>query len=98
MADKGQLRVGDELFSVDNLCCAFTPDRPLMVPSLMKLHQLLDRLTQRQRPVEVKVYRGRKRGVNGMSLSFYSNTASEYIQIQAMGLNSRKTEPSAVRS
>ncbi len=83
MADKGQLRVGDELFSVDNLCCAFTPDRPLMVPSLMKLHQLLDRLTQRQRPVEVKVYRGRKRGVNGMSLSLDTYTAIGYIQTQA---------------
>lgn len=58
MADRGHLEVGDELFSVDNLCCSFVADRPILVPTLAKLHQVLERLTKKQRPVEVKVFRG----------------------------------------
>ncbi|VDM15901.1 unnamed protein product [Hydatigera taeniaeformis] len=58
MADRGHLEVGDELFSVDNLCCSFVADRPILVPTLTKLHQLLERLAKKQRPVEVKVFRG----------------------------------------
>ncbi|KAL5111943.1 LIM and calponin homology domains-containing protein 1 [Taenia crassiceps] len=58
MANRGHLEVGDELFSVDNLCCSFVADRPILVPTLAKLHQVLERLTKKQRPVEVKVFRG----------------------------------------
>ncbi|CDS40305.1 Zinc finger LIM type [Echinococcus multilocularis] len=57
MADRGHLEVGDELFSVDNLCCSFVADRPILVPKLAKLHQVLERLAKKQRPVEVKVFR-----------------------------------------
>ncbi|VDK35939.1 unnamed protein product [Taenia asiatica] len=57
MADRGHLEVGDELFSVDNLCCSFVADRPILVPTLAKLHQVLERLAKKQRPVEVKVFR-----------------------------------------
>eukprot|EP00108_Taenia_solium_P008784 TsM_000902700 transcript=TsM_000902700 gene=TsM_000902700 len=57
MADRGHLEVGDELFSVDNLCCSFVADRPILVPTLAKLHQVLERLAKKRRPVEVKVFR-----------------------------------------
>lgn len=75
MADKSHLRVGDELFSVDNLCCSRTPDRPLIVANLKKMHLLLDRLSARQRPVEVKVFRGRRLDTIGMKCS---TTAMSY--------------------
>nr|CDS34110.1 Zinc finger LIM type [Hymenolepis microstoma] len=57
MAERGNLQVGDELLSVDNLCCTYTSDRPLLIKNLTKLHQELQRLTNKQRPVEVKVFR-----------------------------------------
>ena len=58
MADRGSLEVGDELFSVDNLCCSFSSDRPILISTLNKLHQVLQRLAVKQRPVEVKILRG----------------------------------------
>lgn len=62
MAERGNLQVGDELFSVDNLCCTFASDRPILISTLTKLHQLLQRLTIKQRPVEVKVLRDNECG------------------------------------
>uniref|UniRef100_A0A5K3EX86 PDZ domain-containing protein n=2 Tax=Mesocestoides corti TaxID=53468 RepID=A0A5K3EX86_MESCO len=65
MAAKSQLEVGDELFSVDNLCCSNVADRPLLVATLTKLRQLLDRLANKQRPVEIKVFRSQERYSTG---------------------------------
>lgn len=62
MAERGNLQVGDELLSVDNLCCTHTSDRPLLIKNLTKLHQELQRLTNKQRPVEVKVFRDKEKG------------------------------------
>ncbi|VDL30154.1 unnamed protein product [Hymenolepis diminuta] len=61
MAERGNLQVGDELLSVDNLCCTHTSDRPLLIKNLTKLHQELQRLTNKQRPVEVKVFRDKEK-------------------------------------
>lgn len=58
MAERAQLRTGDEIYSIDNICCTYKSDRPPTLVTLSKVNQLLDRLTAANRAVEVRVLRG----------------------------------------
>nr|VZI08251.1 unnamed protein product [Spirometra erinaceieuropaei] len=57
MAERAQLRTGDEIYSIDNVCCTYKADRPPTLVTLSKVNQLLDRLTAANRAVEVRVIR-----------------------------------------
>ncbi|VDK76703.1 unnamed protein product [Dibothriocephalus latus] len=72
MAERAKLRTGDEIYSIDNVCCTYKADRPPTLVTLSKVNQLLDRLTAANRAVEVRVIRGDLVFVSGDAEAFHS--------------------------